>query len=35
MDIGKRLRDLREVKRLSLADVAARIGVPQEEISNI
>ena len=35
MDIGKQLRDLREAKRLSLADVAARIGVPKTEISNI
>jgi len=35
VDIGKRLRDLREAKGLSQDDIAARIGVPQTEISNI
>ncbi len=35
MDIGKRLRELREAKRLSLADVAGRLGVPQTEMANI
>ena len=35
MDIGKRLRGLREGKGLSQGDVEARTGVTQDEISKI
>lgn len=35
MDIGKRLRQLREARGLSQSDVSARIGVPEDEISDV
>ncbi len=35
VDIGKRLRELREAKGLSQRDVEARTGLPRDEISNI
>jgi transcriptional regulator with XRE-family HTH domain len=35
VDIGKRLRELREAKGLSQGEVEARTGVPRDEISNI